>query len=366
MIAAIIAAVASLFVAGFSAWLKQRSDRALEGFKADSAEALETFKSDLAGIQAERGARLSYEYEARKHLYAEFYPLLFQLVEACESAYNRVGGIALAAQKQLLRGFVDDYEYLLQIVYRLFCPLAVFRLCQSKLTSVDLTVDPWVRAQYLTAKQLYATWISAAELAEAEPSIHYQPISPNFGPRNGGAVDPWQHLSVGRVEQLIEALQVRDDKGPSRCKSYGEFRAWAADLDRKDHQPDQSAPLRDSVALAMELFKDFHPSTRPVLWRALLAEACLSKLLIRAFEDHQAGDGSTRPQPTEDLLFTAKDRDELDWTREDTPTEQKVQAAGSFDAVLNYLADRLTPYGLYPSQTTEAPGDNSTGSSSRH
>jgi hypothetical protein len=118
-IAAIIAAVASLVVAVVSTWLKQRSDRALASFNAKSAEALETFRSDLAGIQAERGARLSYEYEARKHLYAEFYPLLFQLVEACESAYNRIAGIAIAAQRQLLRDFVHDDDYRFQIVYRL-------------------------------------------------------------------------------------------------------------------------------------------------------------------------------------------------------------------------------------------------------
>jgi hypothetical protein len=232
---------------------------------------------------------------------------------------------------------------------------------------VDLTVDPWVRAQYLTAKQLYAIWISAAELAEAKPSIRYQPISPGSGPRNGSAVDPWQHLSVARVEQLIEALQVRDDKGPSRCKSFGEFIAWYTGLDQKDDLPDQSTPLRESVARTMTLFEGFHPSTRPVLWRALLAEARLSKLLIRAFEDHQSADSNARSQqPTGDLMFTVKERNELDWTQKETPTEPKVQDGDSFDAVCNYLADCLTPYGLHLSQTTVAPVEASTRSSTSH
>src|SRR5262245_51331033 len=347
--AALVAAAASLVVAIVSVWLNYRSARALEAFK-----------HDLAGIQAEHGAQLSYEYEARKNLYAEFYPLLFQLVEACESAYNRIEGLAIAVRKELLQGFQRSYDYRLSNVYRLICPLAVFRLCQTKLTSVDLTLDPWVRAQYLTAKQLYGIWISAAELAEAEPSIRYEPILPGPEPHDG-CVDPRQHLSVAQVELLIEGLQVRDDKGPIRCKSFGEFIAWDASLDRED---DMTLTLREAITVAMALFDDFHPGTRPVLWRALLAEAHLSKLLIQALEARATNDGARSKQPTGDLVVTDQERAELDWTRTDTPTEQRAQLADSFRAVSNYLADRLTPYGLYLSQRTDTTGSAPTPHSS--
>jgi len=238
-------------------------------------------------------------------------------------------------------------------VYRLLCPVAVLRLCQTKLTSVDLTVDPWVRAQYLTAKQLYRIWISAAELADAEPGLRYEPFPPD-SPACGGVVDPRQHLSVAQVELLIEALQVRDDKGPIRCRSFGEFIIWRESLDSTD---DQTAPLRDAVATAMALFEDFHPSTRPVLWRALLAEARCSKLLIRAFEAHAAhGSGDGSAQSAGDLLFTDKERAELDWTQPEAPVGQREHLADSFRAVYTYLKDLLGRYGLYESRTVDSIG----------
>jgi hypothetical protein len=349
--AALITAAASLVVAVVSALLKQRSDRALETFKAGSNQALEDFKSGLAQAQAEHGARLAYEYEARKHLYAEFYPLLFQLVEACESAYDRIGGLAIAAREQLLKGFLCEDGYRFQTVYRLLYPLAVFRLCQSKLTSVDLTVDPWVRAQYLTAKQLYGIWISSAELAAAGPDIRYRPFSTDSEPGHG-RTDPRQHLSVADVELLIEALQVRGDKGPSRCRSFGEFIAWKAGLESEEGR---RPALLDSVAYAMALFEGFHPSTRPVLWRTLLAEARVCKLLIRAFEAHAIaadGDGGWK-QSAKDLLFMAEERADLDWTRPDSPAEDRAQVAGGFQAVPSYLKDRLARYGLYGSRTAD-------------
>jgi len=79
VIAAFIAAFASLLVAilGYFITKKNQSE-------------VETLKAHLAEQQAERDARRDYEYEARKRLYHDYRPLLFQLVERSQVALNRI------------------------------------------------------------------------------------------------------------------------------------------------------------------------------------------------------------------------------------------------------------------------------------
>jgi hypothetical protein len=84
--AAFVTAVASLVVALINRHaMKEAGARA----QAHNTE-LERLKAALQATQAQQDAYSAYVYDARRRLYAEFQPLLFQLVEACESAYNRV------------------------------------------------------------------------------------------------------------------------------------------------------------------------------------------------------------------------------------------------------------------------------------
>ena len=83
IIGAIIAALSSLIVAGISYFITRRN-----------AHELESLKADLAEKQAEKNARRDYLYEARKRLYQEYEPLLFQLVELSESALKRIYALA--------------------------------------------------------------------------------------------------------------------------------------------------------------------------------------------------------------------------------------------------------------------------------
>src|SRR5712692_9037207 len=87
VIAAFIAAFASLLVAilGYFITKKNQSE-------------VETLKAHLAEQQAERDARRDYEYEARKRLYHDYGPLLFQLVERSQVALNRIYNIATIAR----------------------------------------------------------------------------------------------------------------------------------------------------------------------------------------------------------------------------------------------------------------------------
>ena len=174
---------------------------------------------------------------------------------------------------------------------------------------------------------------------------------------SASTISRWTWEIIG----LLAARAPRLDRALARIKkSFGEFIAWDAGLDKND---DGTALRRGAVAGAMALFDDFLPSTRPVLWRALLAEARLCKLLITAFEAHAVADSKEdrSQQLNADLPFTNKERTELDWTQLDIPDEQRVQLTGSsFQAVEGFLKDRLAPYGLYTSRMKAASGHAST------
>src|SRR3954454_13697589 len=82
--AAIITAAASLLVAAWSLYLAHRSTAAAR----DQAKLNHTMQAELAkltsALESERDAgkaRRDYEYVARKRLYAECEPLLFQALE---------------------------------------------------------------------------------------------------------------------------------------------------------------------------------------------------------------------------------------------------------------------------------------------
>jgi hypothetical protein len=55
---------------------------------------LEKIKNDLEIKKDEQAARRDYEYEARKRLYQECEPILFQFVELSESALKRIYALA--------------------------------------------------------------------------------------------------------------------------------------------------------------------------------------------------------------------------------------------------------------------------------
>src|SRR4051794_28676361 len=62
-------------------------------------KAIEELRDRYAEQQAERDARRDYQYEARKRLYHECGPIIFQLAELSEAAFYRVTGLAQTARQ---------------------------------------------------------------------------------------------------------------------------------------------------------------------------------------------------------------------------------------------------------------------------
>jgi hypothetical protein len=329
LIVAVIAALASFFVAGIS-YLSTRKN----------ARDLESLKANLAEKQAEKNARRDYLYEARKRLYQEYEPLLFQLVELSETALRRIYGLARTAKQGNLgpdqSGWLSPDNtssgyYAPNTIYRLLAPLVIIKLIQRRLTLVDLTVDLHINYQYLLAKWLYRSFAHDFRLASMEPRLEYDPNSEEWHERRETHPKKYwrQGIVAGRLDNAVEALIIGEPNGILRCMSFGEFESIYND-------PDTSGKF-DTFR---DIFMNFHPKTRPVLWRILITQAHIYQALLRTREMKiSAPDDRFAPS----LLKSISEEDRLifDWRqRSEEATDEEVLSQ-PFEAALAYLRKYL-------------------------
>jgi hypothetical protein len=233
---------------------------------------VEQLKAALADQSKERDARRDYEYEARKRLYEELEPLLFRLVDASDEAWHRILSLARSARRNDIAangGWLDSPEnyYLRSTVYKLLVPMAVVRLFEEKLTFVDLAVEPRLRDQYFLAKTLDRSFTDDFALAA---NLSYDPNDEDaFTLRKENPAMYWrQGLYLGALDIAAGALIVRDAQSKPRIMGYGDFEKTLTE---------QTTDAFDEV---LDVFLHFHPTTRPVLWRILVAQAAIYKTFV--------------------------------------------------------------------------------------
>jgi len=227
------------------------------------------YASRIDREQKDRDALRAYRFEARKRLYEQCEPLLFQLAEAAENARGRIHGLARTCRDGNLtadgKGWLVTPEgyFFLSTMYRLFAPVAVFHMLRRRLTSVDLSVDARIKAQYDLARVLYRSFRDDHDIAEQKPEIDYG----DDKPRRQGVL--W-----GRLDNALEAMTPPDKDGVPQLISFGRFEALY-------REPDGEA-LRQLAYL----FVGFHPSTHPVLWRMLVAQVQIYETLLAIHRSH--------------------------------------------------------------------------------
>ncbi|MGY1760868.1 hypothetical protein ACI79G_07940 [Geodermatophilus sp. SYSU D00779] len=294
VIAALIAATASLLVAGWNFIATRRNQHRLEDIRQQNAIELEQVRAQLQRTRATEDARQSYEFEARKRLYTTIEPLLFELTGAAESAFVRITDLARAARTGRLEdpnGWLSDPDqyFLLSTAHRLTVPLSITRIWQRQLTLVDLNLDPLIRFRFAASKRLMLSWSEDFALASAAPSIVYDPT-----------LHGRQGMYIGEVERLADALIVEEANG-RRVMSFGQFEAA-----HRSGDPTFSAAL----APLTSVLRGFHPGRRPVTWRILIAQAHLYQLLLTVKRDpteelHKLGEAMMR--------IPAESRSDFDW-----------------------------------------------------
>ena len=330
IIVALLGASVSLAVAVWNFFATRENQRAVEAIKQANAVELEERRAALQEAKAAQDARRGYEYEARKRLYATLEPLAFQLTGASDSAHARIVELARTARQgnldgphSWLGGTGEDY-FLVSTMYRLMAPMGLVRVGQRQLTHVDLGLDPVMAFRHAIGRRLMLSFSEDFFLAQSPPSIPYDPdraASPGEPP-----TDRRQGIYAGAVERATEAMVVTEGDR-ARVRSYGEFEAAM-------HGGDPT--FTAAMAPLVGLLSGFHPRTDPVLWRILIAQAHLYRLLLAVRR------GEASPESVAAALHIPdSEREPFDWRQ---PGEQeRIDRAEVLEAPFAAAEAHLVP-----------------------
>lgn len=227
-------------------------------------------------------ARQAYEYDARKRLYRECEPLLFQARELANEARERIIGLAVAARNGDIgvdgAGWLaKPGYYTLSTCYRLVAPATTYLLLQRRLTDFDLGLEPRIQAQYEVLKLLYVSVSDDFGLAEAV-GLDYHPDDADQGKRDREklrAEQPaiyWrQGLYRGTMSLVGDAFITKEGE-VRRCKTFSEFYVEAQD---------RQSSIGRVLPELLDLVQGFHPARRPVLWLVMVEQLMLYDVLRR-------------------------------------------------------------------------------------
>jgi hypothetical protein len=273
-IASVLAILISVIAAVFAARQKSKSDESLEAYKLELNKRMADYEGKIEEQHSESAARREYEFEARKRLYEECEPLIFRFSDNASNAYYRVLGLARANRENVLQStaFLGSFDYYFKsTIYKLFAPLAIYRLMQDKLTFVDLKLDDKIRLQYLIIKQVYLLWTDDFGIAR-KLSIAYEPNQDDWRElRKNDQAKYWrQGLPMGLLDIVIDLL-LKTENNEKHLMTYGEFEIK---IDNDDYTKKQ-------LDLFNDILRGFTPVNRPVLWTILVTQAILFQGLLK-------------------------------------------------------------------------------------
>jgi hypothetical protein len=125
---------------------------------------------------------------------------------------------------------------------------------------------------------------------------------------------------------MIEALTTKDEfTNLLRCMTLGEFMNACRD---------ENSKICRYESAVKELFVDFRPDTRPVLWRILITQAHLYKALMNAFN------GPT-DVPMDPLNVLTEQSGDFDWRQHGAEASSEQDIGEPFAAAREYLTQRL-------------------------
>lgn len=295
---------------------KARLQTDMEGRKSALQKELAELNASLTDENATKNARRVYEYDARRRLYGDVEPLLFQLFDAAEGAFHAVASLARTQRAgdlpEWLKPAAHSY-YIRSIIHRLFRPLAVYRLVQRSTTLVDLTLDPSIRLRYQLLKECYLTWTDDFGLAKLEPERPYKPVVDNWKQlRLSSPEVHWrQGLVIGHLDRLIDAMAVSEGT-KFRVMNFGEFDAAVTN----------NPGFKESYDFAYDVFQSFSFIQRPILSRLLLSYAALIHVFMMINAKAKTDDpAAIDPATILDSFLKSEEISTLNW-RNSGPFEE--------------------------------------------
>jgi hypothetical protein len=266
---AAIATVLSALVTGIvSLLLKKRMDAEVERLKADLAHANKVL-----------GARVDYEYEALKRLYSTVEPVLFAAHIAATSVSSRLLGMVDRIREGYLdpkksKSWMKDKYYQRSTAYRLFLPMAHYRSLSRRISQLDLTLSPLLGRKFMVLAIFEDILVAHFDLARIEGhACPYDPYAEVSDKERQAHPEKYafQGLVRGEVEWLISTMMSADGAAQAPLEWFKFDRALQ----------DKESELSQAYAPVGELFLDFYPATRPIIWRALIAFCLLAEFYVR-------------------------------------------------------------------------------------
>ena len=329
----------SIELKGLEAQLAARTHVLVQHLQAEHDKALKQLEAQLTRTTQAEQAQRDYEYEARKHLYQECKPLIFQFVELAEDALYQIYSLARSARHGDLPEWLkrrDEY-YIASTMYRLLAPLVIYKLIRRRLTIVDLALDNEIDVHYQLAKQLNWSFTADFDLAwglGVHP-LEYDPNNPDWlTSRQQNPRKYWrQGLPVGRCDTAVEAMIIHDAVATEqRVMSFGEFESAL-------HTADFA--VANAFAIVSDIFLEFDPEKRPILWRALVTQAHIYDAIVRFHRDNTPQNKlAVRP-------VLESDRIPFYWRRDPTDI-QRSELDAPFDVAEAYLK-KWVKYPLFDS-----------------
>lgn len=203
-------------------------------------------KKEVEAFLGEQSAERQYRMDARKRLYSAVGPLRFQLLMACAEYANRIARIGDGKYKYNMS--MSGY-FARSTLYRLIRTLAISELIERQIAYADFSIDPEIRA-LLRFKQQAFLCLSSHQVSLDHPNADWRQQS--------------QHIFYDNLAMISSAMIINEPGGVARILRFDEFMDLA-----NEEALARFAPLP-------ELFTQFAPEHKPILWLRLIALAQLS------------------------------------------------------------------------------------------
>jgi hypothetical protein len=318
VVVALIGAVASILAAVISVRAQQRVLR---------------LKASLDQQGAELGARRAYEYEALKRLYNVYEPLRIRMLDCTDNAVRQVMDMVGRPGRSQTTDSSPGYRIKTSIYY-LLAPLVVARMIERQLTLVDLGLNERIHTEFVLAQAVCRSLADEACAAQLDPELPYSPYVDGWQEKRLACPQRFrrQGLPLGRLNTALDVMHVTRSEGVETLTSFGEFEPLLDGLDVDD--------VRSGMGAARDLFLEFDPATRPVLWRVLVIQV----LLYWCYQ--QTVFGEDLPDPTSlEQAFTASEMYATLMTElQSRPDVQTFESLATTTKVATaYFRDRVAP-----------------------
>ncbi len=289
--------------------------------------------ASLGEQRAESDARRSYEYEARKRLYDVYEPLRVRLLDCTDNAVRQI--VDLVGRPGPGRPGYSSAEYRLNAtIYYLLAPLVVSRMIERRLTLVDLGLDARIHTEFVLAQAICRSLADEFRVAQLDPVLPYSPYVQGWREKRQACPQRFrrQGLPLGRLNTALDALHVSRPEGVETLTTFGEFEPLLAGLDAGD--------VRSGPGAARDLFFEFDPVTRPVLWRVLVIQV----LLYWCYQKVVFGEGLPDPADLEQAFTASEMRARLLAALQSRPDAAEAESLDTTTSVaVAYFTDRLAP-----------------------